>query len=113
MRRMAAEAARSKRAQANLAGRTHAIGIKTGGGDVGLYVEHARLRITDTLPEAPEFTMVADDPAIFTHWVNDGSLTDAAIEGTLWLPHKDAFQVLPILNRLPRSIRRDLQDEKP
>jgi len=105
--KMAAGVERSPRAQADIGGRTHTIGIKTGGGDFGLHVANSRLRASDGMPANPEFVMVADDPAIFTAWVADGSLTDAAVEGALWLPNKDAFQVLPILDRLPRSVRRD------
>jgi hypothetical protein len=53
--------------------------------------------------------MVTRDPGVFTRWVADGSLTDAAVEGNLWLPHKEAFGILPILDRLPRSVRRDVK----
>jgi hypothetical protein len=31
------------------------------------------------------------------------------VEGILWLPHKEAFGILPILDRLPRSVRRDVK----
>ncbi len=34
------------------------------------------------LPKKPDFVMVAKDPGVFTRWVADGSLTDAAVEGT-------------------------------
>ncbi len=110
IRRMAADLEHSKRAQADIAGRTHVIGVKTGGGDFGLFVADARLRVEEGLPDQPDFTLVAQDPVIFSRWVDNGSLTDAAVEGTLWLPDKAAFQVLPILDRLPRSIRRDLNE---
>lgn len=106
---MAAGLEKSPRGQADIAGRKHAVGVKTGGGDFGLYVEDSKIRAEDGIPANAEYTMVADDPAIFTRWVHDGSLTDAAVEGSLWLPHKQAFQLLPILDRLPRSIRRDLK----
>jgi len=112
MKKLADDVARSQRAQADLANRTHAIGVKTGGGDFTLRVSDSLMSVGDGLPDDPEFTMVVDDPAIFVNWVGDGSLTDAAVEGTLWLPHKQAFQVLPILDRLPRSTRRDLRDEQ-
>jgi uncharacterized OB-fold protein len=112
MKKLAEEVEHSKRAQADLADRTHAIGVKTGGGDFTLRVSGSRISVTDGLADEREFTMVADDPTIFSQWVEDGSLTDAAVEGTLWLPHKQAFQVLPILDRLPRSTRRDLRDRQ-
>jgi uncharacterized OB-fold protein len=112
MQQLAADVERSRRAQADLANRTWSIAVKTGGGDFGLTVAGSRLAVADGLPQKAEFTLVADDPGIFTRWVHDGSLTDAAVEGTLWLPSKEAFQVLPILDRLPRSTRRDMRDRK-
>jgi uncharacterized OB-fold protein len=107
MRKLAAGIERSPRAQKDLGDRTHAIGVKTGGGDFGLYVARQRIRIEDTLPKTADFVLVADDPQVFIRWVEDGSLTDAAVEGSLWLPNRAAFGVLPVLDRLPRSVRRD------
>lgn len=109
MRSLADKVGKSPRAQKDLANRTHAIGVKTGGGDFALHVASGRIRVEDGLPAKPDFTLVAADPAVFARWVADGSLTDAAVEGTLWLPHKEAFGVLPILDRLPRSVRRDIK----
>jgi len=107
---MAANVAKSPRAQADLAGRTHAIGVRTGGGECTLRVAGGNLEVRDGIAGEPDFTMVADDPAFLARWAADGSLTDAAVEGTLWLPNRAAFAVLPVLDRLPRSIRRDLRD---
>ncbi len=109
MRSLAEKVAKSPRAQKDLAGRTHAVGVKTGGGDFTLRVAKSRLRLEDGLRAKPDFVMVAADPAVFSRWAADGSLTDAAVEGTLWLPDKEAFSVLPILDRLPRSVRRDVK----
>lgn len=109
MRAMAEKVGKSPRAQKDLEGRTHAIGFKTSGGDFTLHVAASRIRLDDGLPAKPDFVMVTADPSVFTRWVADGSLTDAAVEGTLWLPHKEAFGVLPILDRLPRSVRRDVK----
>lgn len=109
MRTMAEKVAKSPRAQKDLSGRTHAIGVKTGGGDFGLRVEGSRLSVEDKLPAKPDFVLVTRDPAVFVNWVADGSLTDAAVEGALWLPGREAFGVLPILDRLPRSVRRDVK----
>lgn len=108
MKKLAADVDRSRRAQADLANRAFVLGIQTGGGDFTLEVANSKLSVKDGLPSKPTFVLVADDPGIFRAWVNDGSLTDAAVEGTLWLPNKEAFQVLPALDRLPRSTRRDL-----
>lgn len=112
MRGLAEDVAKSRRAQADLAGRRHLVGVTTGGGDFSIGVADSQLSVVDGISDSVEHTLVADDPAIFTRWVRDGSLTDAAVEGSLWLPHKEAFQLLPILDRLPRSTRRDLRDKK-
>jgi len=112
VRKLAADVDKSPRAQADLKNRTHVLGIKTQGGDFTLSVANAHLAVADGLPAKPDFVLAAADPAIFSRWVHDGSLTDAAVEGTLWLPSKAAFQVLPALDRLPRSVRRDLHDQK-
>jgi len=109
MKTLAGKISKSPRAQKDLSGRTHAIGIKTGGGDFTLYVASSAIRIEEGLPKKPDFVMVTNDPGVFTRWVADGSLTDAAVEGNLWLPHKEAFGILPILDRLPRSVRRDVK----
>jgi uncharacterized OB-fold protein len=111
MRLLADQVGRSRRAHADLAGRRHRVGVTTGGGDFTLEVADSRLSITDGIDEC-EYTLVADDPGVFTRWAHDGSLTDAAVEGNLWLPHREAFQLLPILDRLPRSTRRDLHEAR-
>jgi len=109
MRGLAGKIGESPRAQKDLSGRTHTIGVKTGGGNFTLRVASSAIRVAEGLPKKADFLMVAKDPAVFTRWVADGSLTDAAVEGKLWLPHKEAFGVLPILDRLPRSVRRDVR----
>lgn len=108
MRAMAEKVPGSPRARKDLAGRSHAIAVRTGGGDFGLTVADERLRVDDAPPERPDFSLAADDPGVFSRWVADGSLTDAAVEGALWLPNREAFGVLPALDRLPRSLRRDV-----
>jgi len=112
MKKLAPDVAKSRRAQQDIAGRTHVVGVKTGGGDFALIVENGKLRVEDRLPEKADFVLVAEDPRVFSRWVDDGSLTDAAVEGSLWLPNRAAFAVLPILDRLPRSVRRDLRDAR-
>ena len=109
MRDLAAMAQESPRAQADLAGRAHVIGVKTGGGDFALFIKDRRMRIEEGIPRKPDLMIVAEDPKVFSAWGADGSLTDAAVEGALWLPDRNAFQLLPILDRLPRSTRRDMK----
>ena len=112
LKQLGADVERSPRAQADLGSRTHTIGVKTGGGDFALLVAKKGLSVEDKLPGKCDFVLVAEDPGIFSRWVDDGSLTDAAVEGSLWLPGTEAFNVLPILDRLPRSVRRDIRDRK-
>lgn len=107
MRELSAGVEKSPRAKKDLGSRKHAVGVKTGGGDFALFVSEGHFRVEDKLPAKPDFVMVAEDPEVFSRWVADGSLTDAAVEGALWLPGRDAFGVLPVLDRLPRSVRRD------
>jgi uncharacterized OB-fold protein len=107
MKGLAARVGKSPRAQKDLAGRTHTVGVKTGGGGFTLRVASGSLRVAPGLPGKSDFVLVTQDPAVFSRWVADGSLTDAAVEGRLWLPSQEAFGLLPILDRLPRSVRRD------
>lgn len=109
MKKLAEGVEKSPRAQKDLGERKHVVGVKTGGGDFGLYVARQRIRVEDALPKKPDFVVIAEDPSVFSRWVDDGSLTDAAVEGALWLPDRQAFGVLPILDRLPRSVRRDVR----
>lgn len=102
--------ARSPRAQKDIAGRTHRIQARTGGGDLYLAIEDGRMTVGKEPLDTVNFTMAVDDPAVFTDWAQDGSLTNAQVEGRLWLPDEEALSVLPFLDRLPRSVRRDRQE---
>ncbi len=109
MRALAGKVTKSPRAQKDLGGRKHVLGVTTGGGGFTLKIEKGALRVAADLAKKTDFVLVAEDPAVFSRWVADGSLTDAAVEGKLWLPSREAFGVLPILDRLPRSVRRDVK----
>jgi len=113
MQGMAAKIKAGSRAEKDLAGRKHVIRIKTGGGEFGMKIEKGRLAINVSPPSAPkaDFTMTVENPAVFSKWVAGGSLSDAVMEGELWLPNLEAFPVLYALDRLPRSIRRDLEEK--
>jgi uncharacterized OB-fold protein len=111
MKKMAVKITEGSRAAKDLADRTQSIGVKTGGGDFGMMIANARLAIVDAPPKKADFTMTVEDPAVFTKWVQGGSLSDAVMEGHLWVPNLEAFPALYALDRLPRSIRRD-EEEK-
>lgn len=108
IREMAAKIAKSSRAQNDLLGREYTIGIRTSGGNFGIVIAASRIRVETRLPSKPDFTMVIRDPSVFIDWTKNRSLTDAVVEGILWLPNREAFTILPILDRVPRSIRRDV-----
>ncbi len=100
---------KSSRAQDNLAGKEYTIGVRTAGGDFSIYISKNQMKVQTDVAKDVDFMLVCEDPEVFIRWINDGSLTDAAVEGLLWLPNREAFTILPILDRLPRSIRRDLK----
>ncbi|MFH1004064.1 MAG: zinc ribbon domain-containing protein [Bacteroidota bacterium] len=108
LKEMSANVSKSPRAQQNLAGKKYCVSVKTGGGDFTFIIKKSRMFIEAGISKNTDFTIVANDPKIFMDWIKDGSLTDAVVEGTLWLPSREAFIILPMLDRLPRSIRRDL-----
>ncbi|MCI0330540.1 MAG: zinc ribbon domain-containing protein [candidate division Zixibacteria bacterium] len=113
MQGMAAKIKSGTRAEKDLAGRKHVIKVKTGGGEFDIKIERGKLAVNGSSPRTPaaDFTMTVENPAVFSKWVAGGSLSDAVMEGELWLPNLEAFPVLYALDRLPRSIRRD-QEEK-
>ncbi|HEU4363938.1 MAG TPA: zinc ribbon domain-containing protein [Candidatus Krumholzibacteria bacterium] len=111
MRAMAAKITPGSRAAKDLADRSHTIGVKTGGGEFCMAIANGRLEIADKAPKQVDFTMTVEDPVVFTRWVKGGSLSDAVMEGLLWLPNLEAFPALYALDRLPRSIRR-AEEEK-
>jgi len=108
LKEMSANVAKSKRAQQNLAGKKFSVGVKTGGGDFTFVIEKSKMSIAAGVAKKTDFIIVAENPKVFLDWIKDGSLTDAVVEGNLWLPSREAFIILPTLDRLPRSIRRDL-----
>jgi uncharacterized OB-fold protein len=107
MRTMASRVTPGSRAAKDLADRSHTVGVKTGGGEFSIGIADGRLEISDKTPRQVDFTMTVEDPVVFTRWVKGGSLSDAVMEGLLWVPNLEAFPVLYALDRLPRSIRRD------
>jgi len=111
LERMEEQVNKSPRARKDLGNNSVVIRVKTGGGDFDLRAGDGRLSIHKGTAGS-DFTVQAEDPTVFTRWTEGGSLTDAVVEGSLWLPNRAAFAVLPMLDRLPRSIRRDKQESK-
>jgi uncharacterized OB-fold protein len=109
---LCANVTRGSRASKDLAGHRLTIGVQTGGGRFSLSIADGRMRVGEWRPKTAAFVMTAEDPAVFTRWVKGGSLSDAVMEGLLWLPGLEAFPPLYALDRLPRSIRRDREEKK-
>jgi uncharacterized OB-fold protein len=112
LKEMSANVSKSKRAQQNLTGKKFRVGVKTGGGDFTFIIEKNKMGVAAGVKGKTDFIIVAENPKVFVDWINDGSLTDAVVEGNLWLPSREAFIILPTLDRLPRSIRRDKDIKK-
>ena len=107
MKDMTSKVAHSERAQKNLAGWKRRIQVKTPGGSMGIMINEGRIDIQAGEIDAPDFVMVAGDPAIFTDWMNfKDSLTNAIIAERLWISLNREFITVFKLDRLPRSIKR-------
>jgi uncharacterized OB-fold protein len=104
---MVSKVAGSSRAQRDLAGWKRRIRVATPGGRFGLLIDDGKLDIHLGDVDAPDFVMVAQDPAVFSEWTNlRGSLTNAIISERLWISMNSEFITVFKLDRLPRSIRR-------
>lgn len=109
IQQLAEKIIRSPRAKKNLHDLYEVIEVQTPGGFIEIMIGDANLSAREIQDPTKRGVFISTlDPKIFLHWLDDGSLTDAAIEGTLWLPNLKAFGILPVLDRLPRSVRRDL-----
>lgn len=106
--RLASNIRRSPRAQKDLTGKEFSVSVVTPAGAFSLELSGGTLRILRGKTGGQEIR--TKHPAVFSSWAQGGSLTDAAIEGSLWLAGKETFELLPFLDRLPRSVRRDLQE---
>ncbi len=104
---MTSKVAHSERAQKNLVGWKRRIQVKTPGGSMGLLIEDGKFDVQAGEIDAPDFVMVARDPAVFSDWMNfRDSLTNAIIAERLWISLNKEFITVFKLDRLPRSIRR-------
>ncbi len=107
MKEMTSMVAGSERARKNLAGWKRRIQVKTSGGSVGLVIDDGKLDVQAGEIDAPDFVIVARDPAIFSDWMNfKDSLTNAIIGDRLWISLNREFITVFKLDRLPRSIKR-------
>ena len=107
IKEMTSKVAHSERAQKNLSGWKRRIQVKTSGGSIGLLIDDGKFDVKAGEIDAPDFVMVARDPAILSDWVNfKDSLTNAIIAERLWISLNREFITVFKLDRLPRSIKR-------
>jgi uncharacterized OB-fold protein len=107
MMTVASKAAGSDRAKKDLAGWKRNILVKTPGGAFGLRIDDGTLAVEPKGYDRPDLVMVANDPKIFSDWMNfKDSLTNAIIAEKLWISQNKEFTTVFKLDRVPRSIRR-------
>lgn len=109
LRELASNVDKSPRAQSNLAGWQRRIEIKTAAGVLGLEIDDGHLKVTEDVPEQADLVMVLKDPALLVNWLTfREALTNAIVTGDLWISVNKEFTTIFKLDRLPRSVRRDL-----
>lgn len=104
---LAKSAAKSVRAQNDLAGWKRTIQVKTGGGAFVIRIAQKKLGFKEGTIKKPDFVMVVKDPQLFQNWMSfKDSLTNAIIAEKLWISKNLEFTTVFKLDRIPRSVRR-------
>jgi len=104
---LARKAAKSTRAQHDLAGWKRTVQVKTGGGPFVIQIAGKRLKFQAGTVKKADFIMVAKTPKLFEDWINfRDSLTNAIIAERLWINKNAEFITVFKLDRIPRSLRR-------
>jgi uncharacterized OB-fold protein len=101
------KAAKSTRAQNDLAGWKRTVQVKTGGGPFVIQIYRKRLKFQPGTVKKADFVMVTRSPKLFEDWINfRESLTNAIIAEKLWISKNTEFISVFKLDRIPRSLRR-------
>ena len=109
LRELAANVGQSPRAQANLSGWQRRIEVRTAAGALGLEIDDGDLKVTEGVPDEADLVMVLKTPALLVNWLTfREALTNAIVTGDLWISINKEFTTIFKLDRLPRSVRRDL-----
>lgn len=110
LQELAANVGKSPRAQANLAGWTRSIEVRTTAGSLTLKIDDGSFAVSEGSPGAADFVMVSENPQLLVDWMSfQEALTNAIIVGDLWISINKEFTTIFKLDRLPRSVRRDMQ----
>ena len=101
------KAAKSTRAQNDLAGWKRTVQVKTDGGPFVIQIDRKRLKFQAGTVKKADFVMVTRSPKLFEDWINfRDSLTNAIIAEKLWISKNREFISVFKLDRIPRSLRR-------
>jgi hypothetical protein len=104
---LARRAAKSTRAQNDLAGWKRTVQVKTGGGSFVIQIARSGLKFQEGTAKKADFVMVVKDPKLFRDWMEfKDSLTNAIIAEKLWISKNAEFITVFKLDRIPRSLRR-------
>jgi hypothetical protein len=107
LQELAFRAAKSERAQNDLAGWKRVIQVKTGGGPFTIQIARSRLKFQEGTAKKADFVMVVKDPKLFRDWIDfKDSLTNAIIAEKLWISKNAEFITVFKLDRVPRSLKR-------
>jgi len=111
MSKLARDVKKSPRAQHNLAGWKRRVSIKTPGGNLALTISDKALAVSaGTLKGPADLVMVVHDPQTLVEWLTfKEALTNAIIGGKLWISLNREFTTIFKLDRLPRSVLRDVK----
>jgi hypothetical protein len=106
---LAANVDKSPRARHNLAGWKRSICWKTAGGNATLRISDGRLAIAEGAPRGEaDLVMISENPQLLIDWMTfKEALTNAIINGKLWISLNREFTTVFKLDRLPRSVHRD------
>jgi uncharacterized OB-fold protein len=111
LQKLAANVVKSPRAQHNLAGWKRRVSIKTPGGNVAMIIDDKKLSVSaGTLTGPADLVMIFKDPQTLLEWLTfKEALTNAVIAGKLWISLNREFTTIFKLDRLPRSVLRDVK----
>jgi len=101
---------KSPRAQRDLANWTRKIQVKTGGGKFGLLLDKQKIKVVKDKVPRPDLLLVVQDPAHLIGWTNGDSLVNMIRTGFAGINNLQDMETVFKLDRLHRSIRRDVEE---
>jgi uncharacterized OB-fold protein len=101
---------KSPRAQRDLANWTRKIIVKTGGGKLGLVLDRQKIKVVKDKIPRPDLILVMDDPTNLVGWTKGDSIVNMIRTGAAALNNLQDMETIFKLDRLPRSVRRDLEE---